>query len=126
MNSELLIKKSIIPQMSTQILPQEQEMWIRNEIIITNKFLVNIGKNEIVDDKQRMELRYKSILKMDSFYNKEIISYSTHLDRIDNYQIFTYNGKLYDSKGNPINTESLEFSTGAILVMTEEGSLFLS
>lgn len=118
--------KSVVPKIAAQVSEWEPEEWVRNEIMIMNNFLARIGARQIIDDQQRIGLRYDLILPMRSHYRDEDIYYSNTIDRLNKYQVFPYNGKLYDSKGEPINTKPMDFNTGAILVMTREGALFLS
>lgn len=118
--------KSILPKEATQILEWEPQEWIRNEIIMLNRFLMKNGIKKIVDDQKRVELRYELIHPMQSDYKGEDIYYSSPLARLDLFQVFTYDGKLYDCHGAPVNTRTLDFDTGAILVMTQDGTLFLS
>lgn len=118
--------KNVIPKIATLTSEWESEEWIRNEIIMLNEFLIHNGIKKIVDDKKRMDLQYDLTKPMQSHYRNEDIYYSTPLTRIKQYQVFTYEGMLYDCHGTPVNTKPLNFETGAILVMTQEGTLFLA
>lgn len=97
-----------------------------NEIRIMNDHFSKNGINKIVDVQKRLDINYPNLLKMDSRYNGENINYAGYLDRISNYQIFAFEGKLYDSQGTPVNTGALNFDRGAIMVMDSHGNLFLT
>lgn len=118
--------KSVIPKEAVQVLEWEPQEWVRNEMSMLNQFFIQNGIKKFVDDKKRSALRYELIKPMQSHYRNEDIYYSTPIARLDHFQVFTYNGKLYDCHGAPVTTQPLNFNTGAILVMTQEGTLFLS
>jgi hypothetical protein len=63
---------------------------------------------------------------MNARYTGESIYYAGHLDRVSRYQVFAYEGKLYDCHGEAINTGKLNFDSGAMLVMDKSGHLFLT
>ena len=109
---------------SKKVAPWEPENLVEKEICMMNDFFSDIGVNKIVEDKKRLELQYDNLLPMQSRYVGEDIYYGGYLDRITDYQIFCYEGKLYDSDGNPINSEPLNHDTGAFLVMNQQGALF--
>jgi hypothetical protein len=123
-NSLIFDAAKIMPKIG--VPDWEPEQWVRNEIIMMNNFLSHKKERKIVDDAQRLGISYNKLLPMNSRYTGESIYYAGPIDRMEAYQIFTYEGKLYDKFGLPLNTKPLDFNSGAILVMTEEGVLFLS
>lgn len=116
----------IVPKEATSVLKWESEEWMRKEIMVMNDFLARTGAGRIVNTQQRLSLKYDLVLPMRSVYRNEDIHYSNPEERQEELLVFPYNGKLYDSSGKAITTTPLDFDTGAILVMSTEGVLFLS
>jgi|GEM_PF-6207144 len=104
----------------------EPVRWVGNEIMMMNDFFAGQNQKKIVDDKQRFAILYDKTLRMKSWYVGEDIYYGSLVDRVTKYQVFPYEGRLYDTEGKLINTKPLSFDSGAILVMSKEGSLFLA
>ncbi len=122
-NNNGYVESSASPK---QFLGWEEEDFVRREIQTLNDFFYKNDINRIVDSHRRLDLTFHSLLPMQPDYRGEKINYADYLDRSTLYQVFAYEGKLYDMNGHPINTKPLDFDTGAMLIMTQRGVLFLS
>ncbi len=110
----------------TSLRQWEPEMLVYEEIDMINKFFENNQIKKVINVQERVNLQYDQKLEMAPRYIGEDIQYASFCDRCSQYQIFVYEGKLYNSKGELVNTDALNFNSGAILVMDLRGNLFLS
>lgn len=104
----------------------ELEYLVYNEIRMMSDFFDTHHINRLVDIEKRLAVQYDDLLMMQPRYQSENIHYADYEQRRSVYQIFVYNKRFYDNKGEPITTQPLDFNRGAILVMDRRGNLFLS